>query len=713
MPDEGIEIIDVNIADEELLIITADKLFAEAGENLSKRSDAINQLCQMIFDLHDPIKTEIYITDLSKKYHITKKTFSEKFKTLKNSSSQADDKVTAIELPAGADEKMARKHGFFLHLNKYYFITRDGLFKASNFIIKPLFHIYSKSDNKRLVEIVNEYGFKRILDIPSKNFVGLENFRQSIFAEGNYIFFGTSIHFMKILEHFSNDFPVCNELKTLGWQREGFYAFANGIYNGTWQKTDEFGITQHKKTKYFSPAFSIVYSDVREDDDDYENDRYFIWQPSPVTFGEWTKLMIDVYGEKAIIAIAFLVASTFRDLIYEKYKIFPHLFLFGEKQSGKSQLAWSLSNIFFNNLPAFNLNSGTQVGFFRRLSRVKNCICWFDEYTNDIDEKRFQSLKSAYDGMGHEKGKMTKDSRTEITKVNSSCVISGQYLPTRDDNALFTRSILLSFERKKYTDEEIKLYDRLKEVELTGLSSLVGEILQHRERVDRAYGMSFSGIMEKLKDELIRENLPFDERLLRNFTSILTPVQIIMNTTDPLQFNFTYEQIYKLAKDMIWNLSIQISSSEAVASFWNIVESMLDRKEIKEGDDFKIITSIGQFTVKDKTGKEVTIDFTSNPTLLLYIRFTKIHPLYMEAHRRQYGKNGVDMMSIEHYFKNHRAFIGWIRGTRFDTTTSSAFVFRYDQLGVNLIRTVKEDEKTDGIELKDHTISKKEDDLPF
>jgi len=85
--------------------------------------------------------------------------------------------------------------------------------------------------------------------------------------------------------------------------------------------------------------------------------------------------MTDVYGSNATIAVSFSIATVFRDLIYEKYKIFPHLFLFGEKQSGKSQLAWSLSNLFFHNMPAFNLNSGTHVGLSRKASRAKKFYC--------------------------------------------------------------------------------------------------------------------------------------------------------------------------------------------------------------------------------------------------------------------------------------------------------------------------------------------------
>jgi len=707
MPE--IDLPSIELIDEEMLMITAEKLLVESGDNLTKRGEAINQICEMFIKLDDRVQEEIDITALGKKYKITKKIFQDKLKSLRKSLKTDEMVIDEIELPEDIDQKLARRMGFFSHKGKYFFITKDGLFRASNFILRPLFHIYSKTDNKRLIEIENEHGFKRILDVPSKSFVSIEQFQQSVYGEGNYIFFGTKVHFMKILENISNEFPVCNELKTLGWQREGFFAFANGIFNGKWQPVDRFGITEHKKNKYFSPAFSIVYNDVREDDDEYENDRYFIWQSSPVNFGDWTRLMIDVYGEKAIIAIAFIIASVFRDLIYDKYKIFPHLFLFGEKQSGKSQLAWSLSNIFFNNLPAFNLNSGTQVGFFRRLSRVKNATVWFDEYTNNTDEKRFQSLKSAYDGMGHEKGKMTKDSRTEITKVNSSCIISGQYLPTRDDNALFSRSILLSFEKKKYSPEEMAKYDELKKLELQGLSSMIGDIIMCRDLVDKSYGMAFSDIMETIKGEMISENRSFDERLVRNFSSILAPVKIILGSTVPLEFNFTYEKIYELSKSMIAELSVQISSSEALASFWNMVEFLLDQKMITEGFDFKISTENDiDCITKNETREKLSFP---NPKNILFIRFGKVHPLYMEAHRKQTGQNGVDLVSLMHYIKHHPAYIGRKLSHRFKDGITTCYCFDYDILGrqVNLNRMPEEAGPDNNADER----IEKSDDLPF
>lgn len=702
LKDLNIELPDVQLLTEEELRIKADTIIVEAGANSIARSKAITEVCELLICLHDDLAANDYIKALSKAHKFSVKDFRDKYNYLKKEKEGSiSTEPTIVPLPKDidGDEDTARRLGFYKRKNCYYFITKDGAFKGTNFSIKPLFHIYSKQDNKRLVEINNEFDFRKIVDIQSRNFVSVDMFQMRVIEEGNFIIFGTKNHFLKVLSSISNDFPVCNELRTLGWQREGFFAFSNGIYNGEYHKVDEFGIVTHKEDKYFLPAFSCVYSNVREDDDEYENDRFFVYKESPIKFNKWTDLMQKVYGEKSFIAIAFIIAALFRDCIYEKYKIFPHLFLFGEKQSGKSQMGWSLSNMFMAGLPPFNLNSGTQVGFFRRLARVKNGLAWFDEYTNDVDEKRFQSLKAAYDGVGHEKGKMSKDARTEITKVNSACVISGQYLPTRDDNALYTRSIPLSFERKTYSEEEIKIYDELKKHEESGISSIVCEILKYREQIDKKYGMVFSEIFDSIKTDLLHKDQQFEERLLRNFCTILAPVKILMQEAPELQFGFTYSDIYELAKRMVAEVSAQMSSSEALSTFWNCMEFMLDNKQIEHGNDFDIKTEYA-ITVRANNDKLVKTFTDSNgnafPQKVLFIRFSKIHPLYLEAHRKQYGVNGVDLVSLLHYVKHHKAYIGYVDSHRFNNSVSSAFAFRFgkDMLNVNLERFSYDDKET-------------------
>lgn len=666
-------LLDPSLLTQDELILEAERLFLEAGENVSSRSRAIDEITNKLFSIGDEGTIDLFVDELCKRFKIKKKVFTAKLdKLYREAPTESKPGPDSVELPEGVGIEAYEK-GWFKHNSCYMFITKDGIFKASNYTVQPLYHIYSKRDNKRLIRLTNEYGVSKILDIPSKLMTSPDQFQGLIFGEGNFLFFGTRFHFLRVLEEYSRNFPIANELRTLGWQREGFYAFANGIYNDTWKPVDELGVSDHNGQKYFSPSFSSIYTDVREDDDEYENDRFFIYKPKPTdtNFTTWAALMLKVYGTKARIAIAFSIACLFRDLIYERYKIFPLMFLFGDKGTGKSQLAWSISNIFFDNMPGFNLNSGTQVGFFRRLSRVKNGICWFDEYTNDIDEKRFQSIKASYDGLGHEKGEKSQDNRTTVTKINSGIMVSGQYLPNRDSNALFSRSILLSFEPKNYTKEETDNYDALKRQEEQGLSGLLPEILIHRELILSKYSLTFSDIFETIKNDLISTGFSFDERLVRNFTCILTPIKILSGTVD---LAFTYEEIYADSKKQILEMSRQISSSESVSTFWSMIEFLLDEGKISEGVDFKIEALRDIKSLVLKSGEIVNKTYTDFQEFL-FLRFGKIHPLYMEAHRRQYGKNGVELVSILHYLKHHKAFVGRVDSTRFSTSNTSAYVF--------------------------------------
>ncbi len=680
-------LLDPNIVNEEEIIIKAEEIMAQAPDSVSGRSQALDKIIELVSELPDQGTRELFIDEIAEKFKVKKKILQSKLSHALKNIPAASPLSPEIEIPDDVDQEKALEKGFFESRAAYYFITKDGIFKASNFVISPVLHIYSKTDNKRIIEVTNEFGEKKTMDLPSKNLVSTELFQQSVFNEGNFIFFGMKVHHYRILSSIARNFPMANELRTLGWQKEGFYAFANGIFDNNWQPVDDIGVCHHGDKRYFSPSFSKIYADVREDDDEYENDRYFVFKQAPVTLQHWCHLMIKVYGEKARVAIAFFLASLFRSLVYDAYKIFPHLFLFGEKQSGKSQMAWSLSNMFFFQMPAFNLNSGTQVGFFRRLSRVRNAVCWFDEYSNDIDERRFQALKSAYDGMGHEKGKMTKDARTEVTKVNAASMISGQYLPTRDDNSLLTRSILLVFEKTIYSDEQIKRFNELKELETRGLSSLVTDILKHRQVIEKKFIPCFATEFDRLKNTMQEQNIPFDERVVRNYACLLSITKIIIDD-EILNPGFAYEELFSQAMDSIADQTAQITNSEAVSTFWVMVQFMFESTPplISEGVDFKIQNFGKTLRVKNKKEKWVMVDFHTKPTKLIFFRFSKTHPLYMEAHRKQYGKTGVDLVSMMHYIKHHKAFIGYVDSTRFDSMITSAYVFDYNLLNISLER---------------------------
>ncbi|MFA5433373.1 MAG: hypothetical protein WC319_10980 [Candidatus Paceibacterota bacterium] len=705
MMEDGMMLLSMDVLDTDTMVLRNEKAIKEAANDYHKRKAAIDNFIVELADSYDPVTAEDIIADIAKKCKIRKVLLVNEYqKLLKATGAQKND-ISQYFTDKTEQDEHTRK-GFWQAKHCYYFITKDGVFKASNFTIKPLIHIYSKisDNNKRIIEIINEHGRKKSVDIPSKIWVSLDAFQGIVIGEGNYLFFGSSFHFKRILGDINESFPEANELRTMGWQSEGFWAFSNGIYSeNKWQPVDNLGVTEHKNVKYFSPAFSDIFKNVRQDDDEHKADRYFIYKPSPVTFKEWADTMNEVYLDKAKMAIAFLCASLFRDFIYEQYKIFPHLFLFGETQCGKSQLAWSLSNIFYDNLPPFNLNSGTQVGFFRRLARIKNAIAWYDEYTNDIDEKRFQSIKAAYDGVGHEKGKMSKDNRTDVTEVNQSILLSGQYLPTRDDNAVFNRALMIFFEKREFTKEQIMAFDKLKRWESEGLSSLIFEILSYRKLIEKNYAVTFSDVFESVKQSIVSNNKEDEtrERIIRNY-SIMLAVAKVLIVEGKMDFGYTYQDLYSLSLSMIREQTSQISNSEGLSTFFKMIEFMFENILIMPGKDFAIATYT-EISINDK-GTSKRVSFDPPGERLLFLRLTNIHPIYMENYRKQHGKTGIDLISLTHYIKQSRAYIGESRSFRFETINTSAFVLRYDNLNIslekNIISTLDEPDTSSKYETK-------------
>lgn len=311
-------------------------------------------------------------------------------------------------------------------------------------------------------------------------------------------------HFIIMRNKILSSFTKAYEITTQGWQlKEKIFAFAHCIYDKrNLKKVTPYGIIEINKenydeeskseyfeevNSYFLPAFSTIYKDLRDGNDPYKNDRYFVYKQSPVSFQRWIEQMIKVYGyDKAAIGVAFNIASLFRDIILKRYKFFSDVFLSEDKGSEKSKFADSCVVLFTHKQEPFDLNSGTPVAFFRRLARITNSPTMLEEYHDNVDDKFFQALKGAYDGGGREMGKATGDNKTNTTKVNCSLILLSQYLSSRDDNSLTSRSIILYLIKPlgPFITEEVEEYTKLKAWEGVGLSSMLIDLLDFRPYVE-------------------------------------------------------------------------------------------------------------------------------------------------------------------------------------------------------------------------------------
>ena len=686
----------------------------QAANDPDKLSEAVTSVAEMLYQIKDDIKQLTYVKDCNK---ILKTQLTSLKQRINDFASKAIEKIekgtaddtTSIDLglPPGADFEEFKKYRFCTIGNACWFQGRStaSFFKGTNYRITPLFHVYGKNDNKRLCEVVNENGSKKLIDFDSSDFVSQNKFDEALINEGYFVkneSFSAQ-HFTLMRNRILSDFIMAFELKTLGWQREGFFAFANCVYyKGIVKNINEYGIVQVEteaadKSEYFeevkhyySPAFSEIYKHTRDDDDPYENDRYFVFKKSPVTMDTWMKQMQKVYNEKAIIGISSVFFSLFRDLFVKTHAVSPLLFLSGEKGSGKSKYAESLASLFTYKQPAFDLNGSTLVAFSRRIGRTRNAITLLEEFHDNIDLKILQSIKGSYDNRGRELGMATGDNRTKVAKVNCFLVMLSQYLSSWDDNAITSRSVIQHFikPQENFTQQEINEYNLLKSWEEEGLTSLVLDIVEHREEVEKGYVKTYADIINRFKKDLKAHD--YQERMLQNYVVIMTPITILWQH---FNFPFEYEELYELCKNAIIDSSDLIIESEGLAEFWKTLEYLLDRQPyplLVKDTHFIIDTPISLKLQGRKGEKE--IEWTNDKRKrVLFLRLNAVHQLYHKEVSTREGMDVIGENTLRNYFKSKKYYIGAVRSKNFSDTSTSAYIFDYDMMEasgiLNLIRS--------------------------
>lgn len=552
----------------------------------------------------------------------------------------------------------ALKYGIYEHEGVYY--TRGsrggGDFPISNFTMKILYHIQTGDDHAyRMISIENVYGFYKMIMMNTDDFVSIGSFKKVIARQGDFIFKGADSDLSRLQEFLQKDEKRTIFIKSLGWNKRGsFYAFANGVVvpnegEVKFVDVDKYGILTLNDKNYVIPALSEMYIDK---DEMYTNEKKFVFKKAPMDFNEWASLFIKAYGEKGKVAILFYIGCLFRDIIMKQIQRYPLLNLFGPPGAGKGQIAESLMAMFGEPQDQIMLGgASTVVGFMRKFAQFSNALVWLDEYKNNLPVKFIESFKNLYDGKGYERGKMTNDFSTESTPILSSCILSGQDMPTQEA-ALFMRCIMLTFREGKFTQEQRDAFQKLKDVEKNGLSEITASLLHYRGRVEDNFKEKQSKIFQALFKEIANPNV--DDRMILNISILLTLMDIFQSA---LQFPFTYDQVKKF---MIENMMAQhsiLAGNNDVAKFWEIVQGLYFKDEIKEGREF---------IVKDSH---------------LYIRLQQVHPAYQKHCIQIQDKNHLSKTTLEHYFSiDSNVFID-VKKQRFpDGTNTSSFVFNYEKL---------------------------------
>lgn len=584
-----------------------------------------------------------------------------------------------------------KKYGLYIKNHQYWVSGDEDMegYPISNFSVEPVMLVVGSAKSERRVEIKNIYGAKFTANIDSDSFVEMTAFRKEVERRGNYLFLETfrPEHFTKVKRKLYDEMKVCYPITTLGRHaKKDFYAFVNGIVGpgGQFIEASENGIVNFDDAKFFLPAFANDDDTMLSDDEDnsYESEQNFIYIDTikAPSFTEWSAMMATIHGENGMMGVAWYLSALFRDIIYDRNDCFPHLNCFGPPGCGKSFLAWSLSYMFGHARRPYNLNDGTNVGFFRRMAQVRNGVAWFDEYSNDIDFKRAQGLKNAYDGAGREKGVATTDNRTVTTKVNSGLVITGQELMVQDI-AMYTRCITCSFPDVKRTQEQLDAGDALMALQKTGcLSQITAKMQSYREIIKTDFDEVYYDVRGQLKGMVQGKEVL--DRLVNNYAVALSTAFII-DRCEPLGFKFADLLEFSL-QNLLWQ-SNSIGQEDDLAVWWDTLQYYIAKNDLLHNDDI-LVQEMRTLKVRDSKGKETdTIEISfEEDRKVLFLTMTKSFRFYKEQIRKEGGKSGLNKEAIRYYLAGSPAFIGDVRAKKFAGTAKRCMAFDMTRMNFDL-----------------------------
>jgi DNA primase len=683
------------------------------------KSEFINEIVGLICCYESECAREVHLDGVI--YHAIpaqigpKKAWQSSFKSMVADKTKVKKIIKVI--PEGITAQDLMDSGFYVEHNCYHFYDSKGTpHQRSNFTLAPLFHVESTLNAKRLYEVKNESGLVRVVEIPQKDMVSLTAFQVHLESLGNFWFDGSQADLNRLKRWLYSKTESCKELVQLGWQKEGFWAWGNGIFNSEFTPVDSYGIAKHGAKSYYIPAFSTIYD---HEEGLYQFERKFIHMESNITLKEYCAKFIKVFGDNAKIAMCFYFASLFRDIVVRRFGIYPVLNMFGPKGAGKTACAESIMQFFGRLGKAPNVHNTSLPALGEHVATSCNAICHIDEYRNDIDMMKREFLKGLWDGSGRSKMNMDKDKKKEMTLVDQAIILTGQQMATADI-ALLSRLIFLSFTQVEFSEKEREDFVSLKEIEKLGLTHITHQILRLRGHFKEKYLDHVRKVDSRMREMMGRETV--EDRIFNNW---LIPIAAYSTLNEYLELPWDEDELTRMAVVLMIGQNRVTKQNDDLGNFWKVIQFLISSNMLYEEGDYKILYE-DKYTRRYFENKEWGTEevHLKAPADLLYITTSRIFSLYKSQCLKE-GDKPLPESTIEYYLKNCHAFIAETKKESFKKidpktgmqevsesddgqghktlikkrTSTTALIFYLDKTGLAISRTVeKEKEAVAGAE---------------
>ena len=532
--------------------------------------------------------------------------------------------------------------------NCFYTYDEGEAVRLSNFFLESLYHIKDETNGTRLFRMVNKFNEAVEIEFRESELCSLTTFQQRVGSVGNYIWRAKIDKLNNVKEYLYRGTRSAERVRKMGWDGiNGFFAFGNGVFNGDrFLAVDDLGIVETAPNRsFYIPATSKMYENNPEI---YQFERLFIHENrSGIKLYDFAMQLVKVFGDNAKIAFCYLLATLYRDVIFNRTRHFPILNLFGEKGTGKTTLATSLQSFFIHSVDPPNLGVTSVPAMNDRVSQAVNSLVVFDEYKNDLDVRKIAYLKGLWGGGGQTKKNQNTDGMAAQTIISTGIALCGQDKPTQD-MALFTRVLFLAFSKTSFSKLERDAYEDLVAMCSLGNTHLTLEVLSHRALFEKNFSNAYS--LTKSELSKIVEGEKIHDRIFGNW---IIPLAAFRTLESVLSLPFSYNDLLTVAVAGMRLQNETAQESSEMGDFWEALQGFHTQGRAIDKAHFRIKW---HRTFRSTTMKEDMV--FAEPTPVLYLNSAAVAGLFNGRGASNATANRSNWSTMLSYLRSHPSFLG-------------------------------------------------------
>ena len=258
---------------------------------------------------------------------------------------------------------------------------------------------------------------------------------------------------------------------------------------------------------------------------------------------DWFQLIVQAWGYKAIVALAFFVGSLFVQQIRAKHASYPFLELVGDPGTGKTTLISFLWQLFgregYEGINPRN-SKGTTAFMARAMAQISNLPMILIEGDNSTDKHHkgavdWSDFKDLYNGRGlRGRGMKTQGNETYEPDFKGALVIA-QNFPVDSEAALLERIVQCYFKASDNSLLTLNAVRKLAQFKSENVSYFLVHCLKNQKKILHSY----FEMQPQLEEKLLHNNHIRTQRLTLTYSQIMAMTyalqQLVPITQDQVQ----------------------------------------------------------------------------------------------------------------------------------------------------------------------------------